>query len=148
MHSSVKTDHASEPLNVGDRVYWTGIRPCGKCYYWTVIDDECGCPDNFFMHVFEDVEKLQGTWATYTEITTLGPRNAFFKVDKGVPREAFIAPGCALPTVLQAVGHLQGKAIQVNENIVYRVRERLGWRRLCWQSWPGRGSWLCLRRMR
>jgi threonine dehydrogenase-like Zn-dependent dehydrogenase len=126
LHPSVTTDHALEPLKVGDRVYWTGIRPCGACYHCTVIDDECGCPHSFFMHTFPDAEKAQGTWATYTEVATIGHRNAFFKVDPAVPPEAFIALGCALPTMLQAVGKLSGGGIQRDDNVVVQGAGAVG----------------------
>lgn len=115
---SVKTDHASRPLEVGDRVYWTAVRPCHACYYCTVADDECGCPNNFFMHEFDKAASAGGTWATYTEYATIGARNSFFKVDPTVPAEAFIALGCALPTVLQAINHLPSECIKPNENVL------------------------------
>jgi len=98
MHKAVTTDHASEPLQVGDRVYWTGIRPCRKCYYCTILNDECGCPNSFFMHGFDDAAGVKGTWATYTEVATIGPRNSFYEMDPNVPPEAFRALGYALPT--------------------------------------------------
>jgi 5-exo-hydroxycamphor dehydrogenase len=126
MHDTVASDHASEPLRVGDRVYWTAIRPCGRCYHCSIIDDECGCRENAFMHTFEAAEEQGGTWTTYTDIATLGPRNAFFKVDPSVPPEAFIALGCALPTMLQAVGHLPDHRISMNENVVVQGAGAVG----------------------
>jgi 5-exo-hydroxycamphor dehydrogenase len=61
LHESVKTDHTSQPLDVGDRVYWTGVRPCYACYCCTIEDDECGCPNNFFMHQFDEAANANGT---------------------------------------------------------------------------------------
>ncbi|RVX73235.1 hypothetical protein B0A52_02363 [Exophiala mesophila] len=126
LHDSVKTDHASQPLAVGDRVYWAAIRPCQSCYYCTILDDECGCPNNFFMQQFEEAVAAQGTWSTYTEFATVGPRNAFYKVDHSVPPETFIALGCALPTVLQAIAHLPGGVIKPDENILIQGAGAVG----------------------
>jgi len=127
MHQDVSSDHASEPLKIGDRVYWTAIRPCRQCYYCTIAQDECGCPANFFMHQFHDCATQGGTWATYTDYATLGPRNAYFKVDDpSVPPEAFIALGCALPTMLQAVGHLPGGNIPRNETVIVQGAGAIG----------------------
>jgi threonine dehydrogenase-like Zn-dependent dehydrogenase len=78
------------------------------------------------MHTFLDAEKAQGTWATYTEVATIGHRNAFFKVDPAVPAEAFIALGCALPTMLQAVGKLPGGATRRDENVVVQDAGAVG----------------------
>lgn len=126
LHESVKTDHASQPLAVGDRVYWTGVRPCHSCYYCTILDDECGCPNNFFMHQFNEAAAACGTWSTYTEFATVGPRNAFYKVDPTVAAEAFIALGCALPTVLQAISHLPNGIIKPNENVLIQGAGAVG----------------------
>lgn len=126
LHESVKTDHASQTLAVGDRVYWTGVRPCHSCYYCTILDDECGCPNNFFMHQFDEAAAAGGTWATYSDFVTVGPRNAFYKVDPAVPAECFIALGCALPTVLQAVDHLPHGVIKPDENILIQGAGAVG----------------------
>jgi threonine dehydrogenase-like Zn-dependent dehydrogenase len=144
MHESVATDHASQPLNIGDRVYWTGIRPCGKCYHCTIIHDECGCPNGNFLHTFEDAEMTQGTWATYTEIATVGPRNAFFKVDKSVPPEAYIALGCALPTMLQAISSLPTGAIGADENVVVQGAGAVGLAAVMMAKLAGAGKLIVL----
>jgi 5-exo-hydroxycamphor dehydrogenase len=49
-------------------------------------------------------------WASYTEVATLLPNNSFYLVNKKVPLDAFIALGCALPTMLQAIDNLGGIA--------------------------------------
>ena len=126
LHQSVQTDHASQPLAVGDRVYWTGVRPCRQCYYCTILNDECGCPHNFFMHQFDDAHTSQATWATYTEYATVGPRNSYYKVESNVPPEAFIALGCALPTMLQAIDHLPNGVIKADENVVIQGAGAVG----------------------
>lgn len=119
MNPTVVTDHAGQPLHEGDIVCWTGIRPCHKCYYCTVTDDECGCPSNGFMHNYEALARAkEGTWATYTQYATLGPRNSFYRVSPDVPPEAYIALGCALPTVIQAISRLRKGHIEPHSNVV------------------------------
>jgi 5-exo-hydroxycamphor dehydrogenase len=78
------------------------------------------------MSKYEDVVKNKGTWATYTEYATLGPRNAFFKVETDAPSEAFIALGCGLPAVMQAVDHLPNHAIENGENVVVQGAGAVG----------------------
>lgn len=56
----------------------------------------------------------------------MGPRNAFYKVDPKVPAEAFIALGCALPTVLQAISHLPHGAIRADENVLVQGAGAVG----------------------
>ena len=126
MHDTVSVDHASERLQVGDRVYWSAIRPCGQCYECTIVHDECGCPNSFFMSPFAQAQAERRTWATYSEYVTLDRRNSFYKVDKTVPPEAFIALGCALPTMHQAVGRLPGGGIQRQENVVVQGAGAVG----------------------
>ncbi|KAF5637730.1 5-exo-hydroxycamphor dehydrogenase [Fusarium sp. NRRL 52700] len=119
LHSSITTDHVGQTLSKGDRVYWTAIRPCNKCYSCVISDDECGCTSNGFMHPFDDVVASgQGTWATYTQYATLGPRNAFFRISPDVPLDAYIALGCALPTVVQAVRNMKHGGIQPGSTVV------------------------------
>ncbi|KPI40841.1 5-exo-hydroxycamphor dehydrogenase [Cyphellophora attinorum] len=98
----VTTDHASYPVAVGDVVYWNPIRPCHSCFECTVQRDLTGCPNGEFF----SPASLPTTWASYAQIATLQRGNAFYKVDKSVPCDAFIALGCALPTMLQALEHL------------------------------------------
>lgn len=119
LHSSVTTDHAGQPLCKGDFVYWTAIRPCGKCRYCVIDDDQCGCPSNGFMHTFDQAaDDKSGTWATYTQYATLGSRNPFFRVSPDAPLEAYIALGCALPTVIQASRNLRTGRIEPHSNVV------------------------------
>ncbi|KAJ9246264.1 hypothetical protein DTO207G8_9125 [Paecilomyces variotii] len=119
MNPTVITDHAGQPLHEGDIVYWTAIRPCRKCYYCTVLDDECGCPSNGFMHNYEALARAkEGTWATYSQYATLGPRNSFYRVSPDVPPEAYIALGCALPAVIQATSRLRKGHIEPHSTVL------------------------------
>lgn len=98
----VITDHASSPIAVGDVVYWNPIRPCNACYDCTVAQDFTACENGTF---WSPAEKST-VWASYTQVATLMPGNYFYKVDQNVPLNAYIALGCALPTMLQAIDQL------------------------------------------
>jgi threonine dehydrogenase-like Zn-dependent dehydrogenase len=100
----VATDHASSPIAVGDIVYWNPIRPCNACYDCTVTQDFTACTNGTF---WSPANQSQ-VWASYTEVATLLPNNSFYRVDQRVPLDAYIALGCALPTMLQAVDALGG----------------------------------------
>ncbi|KAJ5704495.1 hypothetical protein N7536_000184 [Penicillium majusculum] len=98
----VATDHAGQKIAIGDIVFWNPIRPCMRCYDCTVTKDLTGCKDGTFWSPAD-----QGmVWASYTEFATLVPNNAFYKVDTSVPLDAYIAMGCALPTMCQAIDNL------------------------------------------
>ncbi|KAM5343912.1 hypothetical protein ACJ41O_012449 [Fusarium nematophilum] len=100
----VTTDHASHPITVGDVVYWNPIRPCNACYDCTISEDFTACANGTFWSPANRAE----VWASYTELATLLPNNSFYRIDPSVPLDAFIAMGCALPTILQALDHLGG----------------------------------------
>ena len=100
----VTTDHASNPITLGDIVYWNPIRPCNACYDCTISEDFTACTKGTFWSPANQPE----VWASYTELATLLPNNSFYRIDPSVPLDCFIAMGCALPTILQALDHLGG----------------------------------------
>ncbi len=102
--AGVTTDHASAPIQVGDVVYWNPIRPCNACYDCTITQDLTACQNGTFWSPANQTI----VWASYTQIATLMPNNSFYRVDIDVPLDAYIALGCALPTMLQAVDNLGG----------------------------------------
>lgn len=57
------------------------------------------------------------TWASYTQVATLQQNNNFYRVDPNVPLDAFIALGCALPTMLKGLENMgpitRGSAVLV-----------------------------------
>ena len=98
----VTTDHAGVPVFPGDAVYWNPIRPCHACYECTIQRDLTGCNNGtFFSPAANPV-----TWASYTQVATLQRSNAFYKIKSDVPLDAFIALGCALPTMLKGLENL------------------------------------------
>lgn len=108
----VTTDHSSEPIAVGDIVYWNPIRPCNACYDCTIQRDLTGCTRGTFF----SPAKNNTTWASYAQVATLQPNNSFYRIDSDVPVDAFIALGCALPTMLKGLENLG--PIQTNSAVL------------------------------
>jgi threonine dehydrogenase-like Zn-dependent dehydrogenase len=98
----VSKDSSSAPIAVGDVVYWNPIRPCYACYECTIERDLTGCTNG----TFTSPARSSTTWASYTQIATLQPSNAFYRVDPDVPLDAFISLGCALPTMLKGLENM------------------------------------------
>ncbi|GAB1217441.1 hypothetical protein ATERTT37_006680 [Aspergillus terreus] len=109
----VKTDHSGAPIAVGDTVYWNPIRPCYACFDCTIQRDLTGCRNGTFV----SPARNKTTWASYTQVATLQRSNNFYRVDPSVPLDAFIALGCALPTMLKGLENMgpitRGSAVLV-----------------------------------
>ncbi|EMD87171.1 hypothetical protein COCC4DRAFT_150678 [Bipolaris maydis ATCC 48331] len=78
----VTTDHAGIEVSPGDAVYWNPIRPCHSCYECTIERDLTGCKNGTLFSA------------------------ATGSVTSDVPLDAFIALGCALPTMLKGLENL------------------------------------------
>ncbi|KAL6232488.1 hypothetical protein BDW75DRAFT_217707 [Aspergillus navahoensis] len=109
----VTTDHSGMSVAVGDIVYWNPIRPCHACYECTIRRDLTGCQNG----TFTSPARNTITWASYTQVATLQRSNNFYRVDPSVPLDAFIALGCALPTMLKGLENMgpieRGSAVLV-----------------------------------
>lgn len=110
--AGVSEDHSSAPIAVGDHVYWNPIRPCYSCYECTVTRDLTGCMKGTFV----SPARNKVTWASYAQIVTLQPSNSFYKVNASTPPDAFIALGCALPTMLKGLEN--AGPIQAGSNVL------------------------------
>ncbi|KAJ4182451.1 hypothetical protein NW759_017125 [Fusarium solani] len=100
----VTTDHASQPISVGDLVLWNPLRPCHSCYNCSVTGDYTSCrAGNIFSWARGSVIS-----ATYTQVANLQACNSFFRLNPEVPLDAYVALGCALPAILQGLEHLDG----------------------------------------
>jgi D-arabinose 1-dehydrogenase-like Zn-dependent alcohol dehydrogenase len=98
----VKTDHSNASVQMGDLVYWTPGNVCHSCYQCTVERDLTGCTN---LAVYAPAKAKQNT-ASYTQIATMQPNTSFYRIDPKVPLDAYIALGCALPTVLQGIENI------------------------------------------
>jgi len=134
----VTTDHAGQPIAVGDVVYWNPMRPCNACFDCTVTEDFTACIHGRFW----SPAKGEHVWASYTEVATLLLNNSFYKVDPEVPLDAYIALGCALPTMLQAVENLGG--ITWGSNVVVQGAGPVGLAAIMLASLAGAENIVCI----
>ena len=95
--AGARTDYASRPVSIGDRIVWAPERPCHRCYSCVVRGDTsvCESPEAY-------CSPGEGNWATYADYALLPSDMAFFRAAARTPPAALAAFGCALPTVLQA----------------------------------------------
>ena len=108
LSDAVTHDHAGVPVARGDRVYWCPIAPCHHCWHCTVEKDFSRCTNAAWFGPTD-----QPTWGSYADYVTLSRDTAFYRIPDGVPSEAVIAFGCALPAVLQGLERAGGiKAMQ------------------------------------
>ncbi|MCF8106729.1 MAG: zinc-binding dehydrogenase [Desulfohalobiaceae bacterium] len=97
----VSHDCNDTPLRVGDRITWTLMDSCGRCYYCRIAGlpmkcrhlkkyghDSCGQPPHFL-----------GGFSEYCYIT---PGTCCFKLPDNLPDEVAAPANCALSTVIAA----------------------------------------------
>ncbi len=94
-------DYAGVGVSVGDRVYWCPMNYCHHCYYCTVVKNFTACENQTLLS-----HARTGAWGSYADYAFLPSGMPFYRVPDGVPVDALIAFGCALPAVLQAFDRL------------------------------------------
>jgi len=108
--AGVTTDYASQPLDVGDLVYWSPIAACNHCYTCTILE-QTPCESAQY---FEAADKPG--WGGYQEYAWLPAGLAAYRLPDDASAEAVIALGCALPTALR--GNEQMGPVQLGETVV------------------------------
>ncbi|CEJ81906.1 hypothetical protein VHEMI02005 [[Torrubiella] hemipterigena] len=134
----VTKDHAGQDIAVGDAVYWNPIRPCNACYDCTISQDMTACENGTFWSPASNPQ----VWASYTQIATLLPNNSFYKIDDTVPLDAYIALGCALPTMLQAEHNLGG--IKTGSKVVVQGAGPVGLAAIMLSKLAGAETIICI----
>lgn len=103
LDAAVTRDHAGVPVARGNRIYWCPIAPCHHCWHCTVEKDFSCCTKATWFGPID-----APTWGSYADYVTLSRDTAFYRIPDGVPSEAVIAFGCALPAVLQGLERAGG----------------------------------------
>jgi len=96
-------DIAGETLRAGDLVYWNPITSCHRCYSCTIAQDVTVCP-----HAAWPASALTPNAAAFQEYATLTSATEVYRIPDGVPPEAIIAFGCAMPTAIEGFRRLGG----------------------------------------
>src|SRR5512139_393496 len=122
MGAGVSRDSGGRPLKVGDRITWTIMDNCGKCYYcrekglmMKCLDlkkyghDSCASPPHFV-----------GGFAEYCYVM---PGTCIIKVPDGLSDEVVASANCALATV---VAGWEAAQLQPGDNVLIQGAGTLG----------------------
>lgn len=103
MGKSVENDGFRNKLNIGDRISWTIMASCGKCYYCNK-----GLPQKCeklvkYGHTSINNNLNSPLLGGYGEYVYIVPGTVVFKVPDTLPDEIAAPANCALSTVINAV---------------------------------------------
>ena len=122
MGESVTTDTLGNPLDIGDRITWTIMSSCGKCFYCRIKNLPQKC-----LHLFkyghascEQPPHLTGGLAEYIY---LKPGTAIFKIPDTLADEEVVSINCALATVIHGMEAID---VRMGENVVVQGAGMLG----------------------
>jgi putative phosphonate catabolism associated alcohol dehydrogenase len=118
----IKTDVMGKPLNVGDRITWTIMVNCGRCYYCCIkqIPQKCINLYKYGHETCTDPPHLNGGLAEYIYIKE---GTGVFKVPDELSDEEVTPINCALATM---VNGLETIGMGINENVVIQGAGLLG----------------------
>ncbi len=95
------TDFNGEPLAVGDRVSWTIMACCGRCFFCTHdLPQKCLSLRKYGHMCCNDAPHLTGGFA---EHVVLMAGTAIFKVPESLPDDIATPANCALATVINGI---------------------------------------------
>ncbi len=120
--SGVTHDSGDQPLNIGDRITWTIMDNCGKCFYCREKGLMMKCRDlkKYGHDSCEQPPHLVGGFAEHCYIT---PGTCVVKVPDHLSDEEVAPANCTLPT---AVAALEALKVQPFENILIQGAGALG----------------------
>jgi len=118
----LKTDATGSPLKEGDRVVFSHIIACGKCFYCVVRQDPQGCLNRKYYGYASCKEPphLNGTYAEYIYLSSGTP---IFKVPETLSNEAVSPATCALITMIEG---MEAVKPEITDNVVVQGAGALG----------------------
>ncbi len=118
----VTRDSGDRPLKTGDRITWTIMDNCGKCYYCREkgLMMKCRHLKKYGHDCCEDPPHFVGGFAEYCYIT---PGTCAVKIPDHLTDEEAAPANCALPTV---VAGWEAAAVQPFENVLIQGAGALG----------------------
>ncbi|MEM3079580.1 MAG: zinc-binding dehydrogenase [Thermoproteota archaeon] len=116
------SDAAGSPLTEGDRVIFSHVIACGKCYYCVVRQDPQGCLNRKYYGYAScrDPPHLNGTYAEYIY---LSPGTPIFKVPDTLSDEVVSPATCALITMIEG---LETVKVNIADNVLIQGAGALG----------------------
>ncbi|HKM77417.1 MAG TPA: zinc-binding dehydrogenase [Candidatus Bathyarchaeia archaeon] len=119
----IKTDTAGEPIENGDRITWSYIKPCGDCYYCKILKDPAGCTNRFVYGLWASCEAPPHLNGAFSEYIYLRPDTFFFKVPSNLPGNIVAPANCALVTMINST---EKANITLNDTVVVQGCGPLG----------------------
>ncbi len=118
----IDTDSGDKPLKVGDRITWTIMDSCGKCYYCREkgLMMKCRYLKKYGHDSCADPPHLVGGFAEYCYIT---PGTCVIKVPDSLTNEEVAPANCALATVVAGWEEIKLKPF---ENVLIQGAGTLG----------------------
>ena len=99
--SDLKNDGFGDKLEVGDRVSWSIMASCGRCFYCELdLPQKCEKLCKYGHTCCNEPPHLTGGYAEYIY---LFPGTAIYKIPTDIPDEIATPANCALSTVINAV---------------------------------------------
>jgi alcohol dehydrogenase len=99
--SEFRKDGFGDKLEVGDRVSWSIMASCGRCFYCELdLPQKCEKLRKYGHTCCNEAPHLTGGYAEYIY---LFPGTAIYKVPADIPDEIATPANCALSTVINAV---------------------------------------------
>jgi alcohol dehydrogenase len=99
--SDLKNDGFGDKLEVGDRVSWSIMASCGRCFYCELdLPQKCEKLCKYGHTCCNEPPHLTGGYAEYIY---LFPGTAIYKIPADIPDEIATPANCALSTVINAV---------------------------------------------
>jgi len=118
----VGCDNMGNRLSVGDRITWTIMASCGRCYFCAMKGLPQKCL-SLFKYGHESSEKAPHLNGGLAEYIYLRPGTGIFKIPEGLRDEEVAPINCALATV---VGGLETIGVERGDNVVIQGAGMLG----------------------
>ena len=97
-------DGYGDILEIGDRISWTIMASCGKCYYCTHgLRQKCVSLKKYGHASIDDPELYSPLVGGYAEYVYIIPGTEVFKIPESLSDEVATPANCALSTVVNAV---------------------------------------------
>ncbi len=119
--SDLKNDGFGDKLEVGDRVSWSIMASCGRCFYCKLdLPQKCEKLHKYGHTCCNEPPHLTGGYAEYIY---LFPGTAIYKIPADIPDEIVTPANCALSTVINAVETI---GLDKKENVLIQGAGLLG----------------------
>jgi putative phosphonate catabolism associated alcohol dehydrogenase len=122
--SGLTKDGFGDPLKVGDRVSWTIMASCGKCFFCTNgLPQKCESLKKYGHTAHNDPHIRSGLVGGYAEYVYILPGTTLFRIPASLSDEVVTPANCALSTIENAVDTI---GIRAGETVLVQGAGLLG----------------------